>query len=78
LNAPKTPPAQYEIRVDGALGEMWAEWFEELSMRKEFDGESNQSITVIYGAIPDQPALHGLLARIRDLNLTLISVKKIS
>jgi hypothetical protein len=55
---------------------MWAGWFEGLSIRQEFDKESERPITVLYGPIPDQPALHGALNKIRDLNLTLISIKK--
>ncbi len=55
---------------------MWANWFEGLSIRKEFDGEGGRHVTVLYGPIPDQPALHGVLNKIRDLNLTLISVEK--
>lgn len=66
----------YEIRVEGELGDMWAGWFEGLSIRKEFTEESNSHITVLYGDIPDQPALHSVLNKIRDLNLTLISIKK--
>ncbi len=67
----------YEIRVEGELGEMWAMWFEGLSIRKECNGESERHITILYGPIADQPALHGVLSKIRDLNLILISVKKL-
>jgi hypothetical protein len=77
LNAQKIPPSCYEIRLEGVIGEIWAAWFEGLSIREEFDRELNQPVSILYGPIPDQPALHGLLARIRDLNLTLISIKKI-
>ena len=63
-------PARYEIRVEGALGEEWSAWFGGLHVA--IDG----SDTVISGAIADQPALHGLLNRIRDLGLGLISVRR--
>ena len=66
----------YEIRIEGELGDMWAEWFQDLSIRKESNDERGYPVTVLYGPIPDQPALHGVLNKIRDLNLTLISVRK--
>lgn len=66
----------YEIQVEGELGEMWMEWFEPLSIRREFNAESNQHVTVLFGTIPDQPALYSVLNKIRDLNLSLISIKK--
>ena len=68
----------YEIRVEGELGEMWADWFEGLSIRKESARETDRIITVLYGTISDQPALHAVLNKIRDLNLTLTSVRKIA
>lgn len=76
MTSHKSSPSIYEIRVEGELGDMWANWFEGLSIRKEFNGESDRHITVLYGPIPDQPSLHGVLNKIRDLNLTLISIKK--
>lgn len=63
-------PARYEIRVEGALGEEWSAWLGGLHVAT--DG----SDTVISGAIPDQPALHGLLNQIRDLGLGLILVRR--
>jgi hypothetical protein len=65
-----TSPARYEIRVEGALGEDWSAWFDGLHVASEGTG------TVISGVIPDQPALHGLLNRVRDLGLCLISVHR--
>jgi len=64
-------PAHYEIRVDGVLDHRWAAWFGGLHV--ETDGTQ----TVISGLLTDQPALHGLLARIRDLGLCLISVRRL-
>ena len=67
MNAPQL----YEIRVAGHLSANWAARFEELSMRHEPEGE-----TVLSGLL-DQAALHGVLVRIRDLGLNLISVNRI-
>ena len=64
-------PARYEIRVAGVLDGRWAAWFNGLQV----SGQGEQ--TVIYGLIADQPALHGLLAKVRDLGLCLISVRRL-
>ncbi len=76
MNQPKQSQAFYEIRIEGELGDIWINWFEGLSIRKEQNGESHLPITILYGPIPDQPALFGVLNKIRDLNLTLISIEK--
>ena len=60
---------RYEIRIRGTLSPEWAEWFDGMEIRQDAGGE-----TVLTGSMHDQAALHGLLARVRDLNLTLISV----
>jgi hypothetical protein len=77
LKPVKNSQSFYEIRVEGELGEMWMEWFEGLSIRKEIHADTGRPYAVLYGPIPDQPALHGVIARIRDLNLTLLSVRRI-
>jgi hypothetical protein len=59
----------YEIRVKGRLDSKWGSWFQGLSLR--FEGEN---VTIIRGPVADQACLHGILERIRDLNLVLISV----
>jgi hypothetical protein len=64
-------PARYEIRVTGVLDARWAAWFDGLQV----SGEGGE--TVIRGLLTDQPALHGLLARVRDLGLCLISVRRL-
>lgn len=64
-------PAQYEIRVAGVLDRQWASWFNGLTISDH--GEE----TAIYGLLADQPALHGLLSRVRDLGLCLISVRRL-
>jgi hypothetical protein len=62
---------RYEIRVKGQLDGRWSEWFDGLALRDE--GED----TVISGRLPDQAALHGVLARIRDLGLPLLDVSRV-
>ena len=68
---------EYEIKVRGVLDDHWKTWFEGMNLKQVTNGEIGQVCTLITGPIVDQPALHGLLAKIGDLNLTLISVKKI-
>jgi hypothetical protein len=75
MNRPTNEPddtAGYEIRIKGHLDERWTARFDGLSMRLEADGT-----TVISGPVPDQSALHGLLQRIRDMGLPLVSVVRI-
>jgi hypothetical protein len=62
----------YQIRVRGHLGERWAEWFDGLQITNEANGEA-----VLAGPVADQAALHGLLARVRDLGLPLIAVSRV-
>jgi hypothetical protein len=63
---------QYEIRVKGHLAARWSDWFDGLSLTQESDGTS-----VIRGSVIDQAALHGLLAKVRDLGLPLIAVRQL-
>jgi hypothetical protein len=60
---------RYEIRLTGHLDARWTDWFDGLAVRYDSDGT-----TVISGHIVDQAALHGLLQRVRDLGLPLVSV----
>ena len=62
-------PEYYEIKIKGHLDARWSDWFSGLTLTHLED-----DVTLLSGALPDQAALHGLLERIRDLNLTLISV----
>ena len=62
-------PGRYEIRVKGYLDARWTAWFDGLTLTHGSDGT-----TFIEGSVPDQAALHGLLQKIRDLGLPLISV----
>jgi hypothetical protein len=66
-----TPWAGYEIRVEGILDQRWAAWFEGLEII------SDGSQTVISGPVVDQAALHGLLNRVCDLGLVLVSVRRL-
>jgi hypothetical protein len=61
----------YEIRVNGVLGSGWSAWFDGLQVTSDDRGE-----TAIAGPIADQAALHGLLAKIRDLGLELLEVHR--
>jgi hypothetical protein len=61
----------YEIRVKGHLDSRWAAWFNGLSLTNEPDGT-----TVISGHVLDQAALHGLLQKVRDVGLPLVSVRQ--
>ena len=65
-------PGRYEIRLKGHLDSRWVTWFDGLSLTKESDGT-----TLIHGQVTDQAALHGLLQKVRDLGLPLISVAQV-
>jgi hypothetical protein len=60
---------QYEIRIEGHLDTRWAAWFDGLALTHETDGT-----TVLHGPVVDQAALHGLLQKVRDLGVPLVSV----
>ena len=62
----------YQIRIKGHINEGWDDWFEGLTFSHEEDGT-----TMLRGDLIDQSALHGLLKRIRDLGLPLISVNQV-
>ncbi|HEY7430007.1 MAG TPA: hypothetical protein VH641_04655 [Streptosporangiaceae bacterium] len=65
-------PGRYEICVEGVLDQRWSSWFGGLRITSRPGG-----VTVITGLVPDQVALHGLLIKVRDLNLPLISVRRL-
>ena len=71
---PKIDPSEpmiYQIRLKGHLGDQWTDWFEGLTINLEENGE-----TLLIGPVVDQAALHGLLRKIRDLGLPLLSVNQ--
>jgi hypothetical protein len=73
ISAPDSREAgRYEIRLTGHLDARWTAWFDGLAVSHENDGA-----TVISGQIADQAALHGLLQRVRDLGLPLVSVRRV-
>jgi hypothetical protein len=62
----------YEIRVRGLLGPDWSDWFDGFSLREE-----GGDVTVLTGSVVDQSALFGIITRIRDLNMSLLSINSI-
>ena len=65
-------PGLYEIRIKGHLDDRWADWFEGLTITLEDNGE-----TLLTGPVVDQAALHGLLRKVRDLGMPLLSVTRV-
>lgn len=65
-------PGTYAIRVVGQVDSRWSAWFGDMAVAHTASGE-----TVLSGPVADQAALHGLLARVRDLNLVLIAVTRV-
>jgi hypothetical protein len=65
-------PLRYEIRVQGHLHSRWSAWFDGLDLDQESGG-----VTVIHGPVVDQAALHGLLHKLRDVGLPLLSVSQV-
>jgi hypothetical protein len=63
---------RYHIRVEGELGSEWADWFGGPAISREADG-----VTLLACTVPDQAALHGLLRKLRDLGLPLLSVNRV-
>ena len=72
---PETDPCPapiYEIRIEGHLGNQWTDWFDGLSITLEASGD-----TLLAGPVLDQAALHGLLKKVRDLGMPLLSVNRV-
>jgi len=65
-------PTIYQIRIEGQLGTQWTDWFGGLTVILETDGN-----TLLMGPVVDQAALHGLLKKVRDLGMTLVSVNRV-
>jgi hypothetical protein len=64
-------PARYEVRVDGVLDGRWSQWFQGLRI----DNQGGE--TVLSGTLSDQPALHGILDKVRDLGLCIVAVRRL-
>ena len=69
---PSSDSGRYEIRIGGRLAPRWATWFDGMTLTTAGDGT-----TVLAGSLADQAALHGVLGRIRDLGLPLVSVTRL-
>lgn len=65
-------PAVYHIRVKGVLDQRWSDWFDGFTIIPQVDDE-----TLLTGRVVDQASLHGLLAKIRDLGLPLLVIKRV-
>ena len=63
----------YQIRIQGHLGHQWTDWFEGLTITLSDNGE-----TLLTGPVVDQAALHGLLRKVRDLGMPLLSVNRVT
>lgn len=72
------PAETYEILVKGQLDSLWDQWFEGMTLSSVENGETGVPCTLIAGQVADQSALHGMLVKIRNLNLKLLSVRRIS
>ncbi len=68
-NANRSEQAVYQLRVKGHLSADWSAWFDGMTIAQDADGE-----TLITGPVADQAALHGLLRKVRDLGLTLLTL----
>ena len=68
-SSPSTGPRLYEIRISGHLGARWVAWFDGMTLTPDENGT-----TVVRGVLADQAALHGVLQRLRDAGLPLISI----
>ena len=66
-------PVVYQIRIEGHLGRRWTDWFDGLTITLQDNGD-----TLLTGPVIDQAALHGLLKKVRDLGLPLLSVNQVN
>jgi hypothetical protein len=72
LDTAARQPMIYQVRIQGHLGGQWTDWFGGLTITQEDNGE-----TLFTGPVVDQAALHGLLRKVRDLGLPLVSVIRV-
>jgi hypothetical protein len=75
-NLNQAQSAKYQIKVQGRLRKGWSDWFDDLTITFE-QNTGKPTITTLTGIVQDQAALHGLLNRIRDLSIPLLSVQLI-
>ena len=68
----KAQPLVYQIRIKGHLGRQWTDWFGGLTITLEDNGEM-----LLTGPVVDQAALHGVLRKVRDLSMPLLSVSRV-
>ena len=73
MNPLDRPSTHYRIRIRGHLDPAWSDWFDDLAITQEEDGTSTLS-----GPLVDQAALYGLLSRLRDLGVTLLTVERLT
>jgi len=77
MNRPQPAGERYMITIEGLVRPDWVDWPCQVEAQPEGEGTARRAVTVLAVSVPDQPALHGLLDRIRDLNLKLISVQEL-
>jgi hypothetical protein len=77
MNPPPAAGERYTLTVEGLLSPDWVDWPCPVETQHRVDELTHRSVTVLTVSLPDQPALHGLLDRIRDLNLKLISFQRL-
>lgn len=75
-DTPASLPARYQIKIKGKIREDWSDWLSGMVISAEENGEENL-MTVLTGGVTDQAALRGILCKIWDLNLTVLSVSRI-
>jgi len=72
-----TQPARYRVKIQGRHIETWSDWMDDLEIITEHNSEGT-TLTTLSGVVKDQAGLHGLLNRIRDLNIPLVSVQYVN